>query len=344
MADNAIMISQVGESEEQDEPPTEYTRVSTLETAFMPMLAENGFQRILGFEDMHGGFMAVWGYIIAFRDAAWSSEKWFGNQAAIDLRLRKRMLPTVSGESSLRYFDGATMRSIAFTSPCGASAFCRKDFTPPFCDLGHGFDPNKGNVPISSFEVHSSSSTKGSGNGLFSKVAIPKGSYVAIEEGVHSMLVLPETQRLINDMMSKQATIADRWDRLGQYMVENGYASDAHGNVSYSLDTSALAFINRHAGCSNSGGTYNIGTRFIVTEEDILAEAASNSSHTPTEAFSKLLYERDVYNPLIDRNVFMFQKAGDVAIVDINPGDEICLNSSPLDENINGGSAQHYEQ
>ena len=133
---------------------------------------------IMSYDEMHGGFMAPWTYIIAFMD--YYDSNWMLGEASIDLELRRRAVATNDGSDlPFRFFDGATMIGYQYPSRVREELFCRGEPKPPFCDLGHGFDPERANIPTSDFEVRRSAILNG-GRGLHTKVDIPEGSYFAL--------------------------------------------------------------------------------------------------------------------------------------------------------------------
>lgn len=307
MTEEGILVSQVGQSVYAGDPPTEFTREATLETSFIPQLAKHGFEKIKSYADMHGGFMAAWNFLLAFKDSS-TLENWYANEALVDLAIRERVLATKSGESSLRYFDGATMNGFAYPSKLAENVFCLKNEKPPHCSQGGGFDPGKQNSPISSFEVKESS-IPAAGRGVYSKVAIPKGSYVAADEQVHGMLVLPPTRRTIKEMRMAASSSSVRWKVFESYFFGYGYGSDFYGDASYNVDASILTFLNH--GCN---GSNNVGWKTTVTEE------TADLQQMPPELSNT--FESEVYNPFVDRNFLVMLNKLTTA-KDIGPNEEI---------------------
>jgi len=240
LTDEGVFVAQVGQAEFLVDPAIEYTRESVLDDSFIPHLLRHGFMKIREYEDFHGGFMGIWNFMIAFKDTG-SSENWYASQSQIDLEIRKRLIPTRSGESPLRYFDGATMKGLSHPSRSAEEVFCRKADSPPFCDMGHGYDPERHNIPSDALEVKAS--------GVALKEAAPEGSYVAIDDAVRSMSVLPHTRRLTKIM----GGISDKWKTFESYPFRQGYATDYFGYPAHGADSVVTAFAN--SGCN---GTDNI--------------------------------------------------------------------------------------
>lgn len=70
---------------------------------------------------------------MAFKDIK-TRENWYRNAAEIELQLQKRIYTTKSGDSSLRYFDGATMTSYQIPTRAFETVHCRQEDNPKECD------------------------------------------------------------------------------------------------------------------------------------------------------------------------------------------------------------------
>jgi len=330
-----ILVSQIGLSDEASDPPTEYTLESSLEVDFIPHLKDRGFGRILTYDDMHGGFLGLWSYLIAFRDPSCAS-RWYANQAEVDLAIRQRILPpptassgdatSSSSSSPLRYFDGATIESMAYPTALEAGIFCLKRDNARYCDLGRGFDPARPNAAAASLEVRQrrddGDSEGGVVRGVFSRNAIPRGSYVAIEEGIHDVVIPPSTHGVVRGMMGSNDTATDeassdsfdaggRWRKaFDGYLFGQKFLSTSFGRPSYSADSGIRYFLSSSA---DRGGGGNVGVPAAASA------ASSDKAPGPLEGLRHV-----VHNPAVVRNFPILQHAL-VAVEDIEPGDEIVL-------------------
>ena len=97
------------------------------------------------YEEGHSGFLAPWSTMVAFKDAD-TRRRWYRHEAEIELALNRRILPTRNGDSSLRYFDGATMRSYQLPSRAFETIYCRSSDAPLECS---GADISPVNATIS---------------------------------------------------------------------------------------------------------------------------------------------------------------------------------------------------
>jgi hypothetical protein len=126
-----------------------------------------------------------------------TNANWFTNEAAVNLRVQRRSMQTVDGKSPFLYFDGATMMSYKYPSKQSEVVFCRREPTPEGCTgVGHGFDLDRINIPISALEVKQSSLGEQAGRGVFAKIDIPALSYVGLEKLVHIFHMDPSTYAL----------------------------------------------------------------------------------------------------------------------------------------------------
>ena len=74
------------------------------------------YQSIHIYEESHCEFEAPWTTLVAFKDVE-TRNRWYRSPAEVELDLSRRILTTKDGKSSLRYFDGATMKSYQSPPP-----------------------------------------------------------------------------------------------------------------------------------------------------------------------------------------------------------------------------------
>jgi hypothetical protein len=231
------------------QPAREFTRERVLDERFISDLRKHGLVKIKEYAEGHGGFMGVWAFLVAFRDAK-SSERWYATEAEIDLSVRRRILPTRSGSNPLHFFDGSVMRSYSYPSRIIEEVFCRKDPPPSLCSSGHGLNPEIPEARSSSLSV-SPSRVPVAGWGLFFSEAFPKGTYVAIDQSVNDVLVPPKAKRVIKGV-TLRSTPLQKWDPLTSYIAGHGLATDMYGDPAFLVDSGVKVFANR--GCRR---TYN---------------------------------------------------------------------------------------
>jgi len=126
-----ILVVQVGEAPYQSSPADETGRFAN-RSAMKEELARAGFKSIHVYEESHSGFLAPWSTLVAFRDIH-TREYWYRNAAEIEVQLQKRILRSKSGDTSLRYFDGATMSSYQLPPSSFEAVHCRQEEAPTEC-------------------------------------------------------------------------------------------------------------------------------------------------------------------------------------------------------------------
>jgi len=90
------------------------------------------YQSIHIYEESHCEFHAPWTTLIAFKDVE-TRKRWYRSPAAIELDLSRRILPTKDGKTSLRYFDGATMKSYQMPARAFEDQYCHQQDKPEEC-------------------------------------------------------------------------------------------------------------------------------------------------------------------------------------------------------------------
>jgi hypothetical protein len=111
--------------------------------------------------------------------------------------MQRRSVPTLSGEPPFVYFDGATMVSYQYPTKNSEVVFCRRQPMPDGCEVGHGFDLDRVNIPIDALEVKKSTLGENVGRGVFATMDIPKLSYVGLEKLVQIVYIDPSAYALI---------------------------------------------------------------------------------------------------------------------------------------------------
>lgn len=132
---------------------------------------------------------------MAFASAS-NKIRWYANEAEVNLAIKKRVRSTKAGKNPLVYFDGATMQAFQYPSRADEVVFCRTKPDAFGCNRGHGIDSKIIDIPASDLEVKEST-IQSAGRGVFTKVNIPNGSYVAIKEQTKDIYIPPSTYELI---------------------------------------------------------------------------------------------------------------------------------------------------
>jgi len=110
------------------------------------------------YEEAHCEFGAPWTTLIAFKSVE-TRKRWYRSPAAVELDLSRRILPTKDGKTSLRYFDGATMKSYQMPSRAFEDIYCLQQDKPEECSddklrFGFGKEINVSSAYSPVFERH----------------------------------------------------------------------------------------------------------------------------------------------------------------------------------------------
>jgi hypothetical protein len=266
-----------------NDAPREFARRSVLDVDLVSDLKSHRFVKVRQYSEGHGGLMGPWTFMVAFNDER-TSERWFATEAEVALATRERMLSTDSGSPPLRYFDGSVMRSYAFPSRVEEENFCRTDPSPSLCRSGHGFDPELPSAPASSLLASRGSTDVGAGIGsaVFNE-SFPENTYVAIEESVNDVTVLPMARRLIQASASGVQGSA-LWDALAAFVVGCGLATSCYGDPALFVGPGIVPA--RSVGNGTGSGKHS----------------SQGSSETPAPTVDWLLLSAAVYDPFVDRN------------------------------------------
>lgn len=315
--DDGLITMQLGEAPALDSPSDELS-VDKNRAIIIGLMEEHDFESFHIYEDAHSGFQDPWVTLVACKDSK-CRKNWHRNPVEVDLELRKKLLPTVSGKSPLRYFDGATMMMYQIPHKVYETVYCRKVPTPDSCvALGSPLDV-KYDVTWKDFEVKKST-IEGGGLGLFTTVDIPKGSSLYFDD---SPIMFPPS---MFDIMSKvEVGSNDIMEYISLYGEENNHL----GVVEYISDSSVSKFANH--GCD---GTNNVVRLFDDIEDDEEEEDEEYDGEKMNQSKMNLKQVLNSiepaeygyqYNPLLDRRLKHYNAEVFFAARDIKAGEEITI-------------------
>ena len=205
--------------------PAENLSLDQNRVNFIESLVSLGFSSIRDYLDGgHSGFSLPWEIIVAFKDFDTKAD-WFANPALVDYKIRTRALSTINGSSPFQYFDGPEMQLFHYPSKQTETVFCRRNPELRDCVAGHGFDPERLNLPLQeTLEVKQSSLGEKAGRGVFAKVDIPQKSYVGLEKLIPLIHGSPQTYDLMVNWYKRIPWVAEFWEILETY-------TDGYGHI-----------------------------------------------------------------------------------------------------------------
>jgi hypothetical protein len=240
---------------------------------------------------------------------AWADDtevgKWFASEAEVKLAIRERMLPPFDS------VDAADILAYHMPSRAAEDAFCEANPTEEGCINGHGLDPERASAPISFFEVKLST-VENAGRGIYATHDIPEGAYTFVDTCLENVHFTDTTMRIITEFTEDADNLTIPlvpWEVLVGYADGYGFNADYQGSQAHDVDPSIATFVNH--GCNGTANSGEVSHRYI-TEYDYAA-------------YKEASYF-EIYNPALDRSQRTYNCAGDVALRDIEAGEEIFNN------------------
>lgn len=251
-------------------------------------------------------------------------DSWFNDAAVFDVYLRRALLPSTTSSSSLvSNFDGATMMTYQTPHKAFETSFCA-DVPDSFsCRQRRGVPPDTEFVPLRDLELRSST-IPAAGLGLFTKVDVPAGALVAIDQSLDPALFRPITMGI----MSSEILVAGH--PAFDYAEWYGYDGLLMTREVVFVETSLLSFANH--GCQ---GSYNLVAPTDDDDEDEECGALWTKLHEfspgvdsyfSPEATTNVGYG---YDPVVDRHLVATDNRMDVARRDLRAGEELFTNYLP---------------
>jgi spermidine synthase len=233
------------------------------------------------------------------------SGRWFASEAEVNLAIRERLA------TPLPYFDGAVMSSYQYPSRSAEDAFCQENPDAFTCVEGHGLDPFRDLVPISSFEVKLST-IQNAGRGVYVTHDVEEGAYIFVDGCVHNIHIPDSAFHIIDEFVEGGYTNTSlpKWKTLMRYTSGYGFIAEDFGPMAHDVDPGLGTFVNH--GCN---GTTNVGNALYENLTEF----------TELQSFA-IPDERTSYNPAFDRSLRIFGCAESIALRKIRRGEEIFNN------------------
>jgi spermidine synthase len=243
LSENGILVAQVG-AEARSSSPAEHLSLNQNRVRFIECLASIGFHAIRDFNDGgHSGFEGPWQIIVAFKNIDTQAD-WLANPSLIDLKIQSRSLPTIDGQIPFKHFDGPTMQSFSYPSKQSEILFCRGNPHVKDCMDGHGFDPERLNLPLTTtLRVNQSSLGESVGRGVFANIDIPEASYIGLDKLIPIIHISAQATDLMSFWFERVPWVYDNyWGEEIEYYLF-GYGHVFSYNVSddaHSVDRSLI--------------------------------------------------------------------------------------------------------
>lgn len=197
-----ILTIQIGEADEVGELP-DSIMINDQVLSLVNHLGEVGFQSVVWYsEEMHGRFSEPWAYVSVFKDFSTRAD-WFTNEAKVNLKMRRRSVPTITGESPFRVFDGATMMSYKFAHTVEEVMFCSREPQPEVCRAHKLADQTENVLLPSMLDLVEGPNGR---QRLVAKERVEAGSVLSSLECVESLYAGPDTLEVVSKMAAQNST------------------------------------------------------------------------------------------------------------------------------------------
>ena len=151
-----------------------------------------------------------------------SRHNWDDSEAMVNLKIKKRGVDTVNGESPFVYFDSADMQRRLPSKPSEV-VFCRQQPTPPGCKTGHGFDNTKGNFGKDVLQNRT--------NNMMSLVDENDDFYLMLEDSVHRISMQHKTQNLLSSAGRHDVLRKSSLSRIDSFQKSYSYKASVRPYV-----------------------------------------------------------------------------------------------------------------
>jgi hypothetical protein len=137
LSEDGIIAMQLGEAPHFSSPSEELS-IDKNRVIILDLMEKAGFKSFHVYEEGHSKFMGPWTQVVACKDAS-CRNNWYKSVPEVDLAIKERIIPTVSGKPGLKYFDGATMNTYQVPHKAFQTLHCRKTPVPVSCSSIESF-------------------------------------------------------------------------------------------------------------------------------------------------------------------------------------------------------------
>jgi len=132
LTDDGILVVQLGKAPELKDPGQANDKLQQNRHIVLQILQSIGFLSFHSYEEAHCGFGDPWTFLVACKSTVCRSN-WHRTPAEVDLDIYYRIHRTISKQTPLQYFDGATMASYHVPHKSTEAVYCRDLPIPQEC-------------------------------------------------------------------------------------------------------------------------------------------------------------------------------------------------------------------
>ena len=311
LSDDGVISIKVGTAPNIHDPRADKGVHYIREKMFQLLENHKDVNTMFVYEESHCGFNEPRAFLTVCKSYD-CRRNWYASNDVIDYQIYERIVDTVSGQSALVHFDGATQHSYQIPPKAWETVYCRREPTPFECAYIH-LDPTKeifelypDNEDESDFAIVEETNESGeTTTKIIAEVDMPKGSYIMPDDLAASFIITDESKANLVDNTKitdtgKVTVIEDFLD----YVADHGHRS--------SSGAAGLTYV-------EVGGTFLIRKTKDDSEVNV-------GRWVPKHPSGKV----PVYSPVYDRHMLSFDVFM-VATRDIKKGEEIVRHESMWD-------------
>lgn len=218
LTDDGILVMQLGPGPDVADPE-ELSSTNKNRVKVFNLIENLQFEAIQVYEEPHSGFESAWTFVIACKSIS-CRDNLFASEAAIQIAIHDRLIPTKSGKPTLKFFDGTTMSKYLTQSPHWETVYCRAHENESECQKSAGFQRQPSNIlPSTGFEVTEEGE-------LVSKTDIVEGDLLMVDQQVSNVFISSNTMNIVDSMQKEFHIMGSIVEFAKKYALDTKYTSN----------------------------------------------------------------------------------------------------------------------
>eukprot|EP00526_Cylindrotheca_closterium_P007644 CAMPEP_0113658434 /NCGR_PEP_ID=MMETSP0017_2-20120614/31715_1 /TAXON_ID=2856 /ORGANISM="Cylindrotheca closterium" /LENGTH=659 /DNA_ID=CAMNT_0000572703 /DNA_START=80 /DNA_END=2055 /DNA_ORIENTATION=- /assembly_acc=CAM_ASM_000147 len=191
LTEEGILAIQIGYAPTISDPKPDVGYNAPREILFQTLENLPSVQAMFVYEDSHVGFLVPKSFLIVCKSNS-CRERFYAAPEDLNMEIAKRIVSSSDNNNkALQYYDGVTQIYYQVAPKAWETIYCRREPTPFECDYRHldfgkGIYEFKMDAPAEE-QVFEIMTDEVEGTRVYSKVDIPKGSYIMAEHAANSL-------------------------------------------------------------------------------------------------------------------------------------------------------------
>lgn len=236
LTDEGILAIQIGYAPTISDPKPNMGYNAPRESLFQTLEGLSAVEAMFVYEDSHVGFLVPKSFLIVCKSSS-CRERFYAAPEDLNMEIAKRIVPSKDGKA-LQYYDGVTQIYYQVAPKAWETLYCRREPTPFECDYRHldfskGIYEFKTDAPADEqvFEIVADENGE---TRVYSKVDIPKGSYIMAEHAANSLQLSSKAVESLSASTDVE---------FAKFVQEHGHDSGAKGSARRLVEIGASYFL-----------------------------------------------------------------------------------------------------